>query len=342
MPKSNIVVLRPAEAGALGGKKRAEQLSAEERRTIAVTAARARWSSDTAPDVPRATHSGVLKIGDAEIPCYVLENGERILSTRGIMKSLGRSWRGRKYAGTQAPVFLEANNLKPYLPKDLGPVLVARNFKTDKGAGGEGFKAEILPVVCETYLTARDADVLTASQIEIAKTCALLVRGLSRVGVIALVDEATGYQEDRARDELHKILEAYIASELLPWTKRFPDEFFKEMFRVWGWSWPPTTNGYRGPLGPRYAGKLVRQLIYENLPPGVLQRLDEISPPDDKWQRRNRFPRALTKDIGQSHLDKLVAQMTLLFRLSDDPDGFWRQYHRAFPRSGDQMELLPS
>ena len=34
----------------------------------------------------KATHSGILKIGDAEISCYVLENGERVLSTRGMMK----------------------------------------------------------------------------------------------------------------------------------------------------------------------------------------------------------------------------------------------------------------
>src|SRR5947209_1963627 len=111
MAESNIVALRPAEAGALGGKRRAENMSPEKRRAQASAAARARWSG-LGEDMPRATHSGVLKIGDAEIPCYVLENGERVLSTRGIMKSLGRTWRGRKYAGTDHPVFLEANNIK--------------------------------------------------------------------------------------------------------------------------------------------------------------------------------------------------------------------------------------
>jgi hypothetical protein len=339
MAESNIVILNPATAGAIGGKKRAERLSPDERSAIASAAARARWSPSNS-DMPRATHSGILKIGDAEIPCYVLENGERILSTRGIMKSLGRTWRGRKYAGTQYPVFLEANNLKPFLPNALDPVLVPRIFRTDKGAVGEGFKAEILPVICEGYLKARDDDALTRTQYDVARKCEILTRGLSRVGVIALVDEATGYQEARARDDLHKILEAYIAKELLPWTKRFPDEFFKEMFRVWGWPWPPAS--YRGPQGPRYAGKLVRQVIYENLPPGVLDRLDEVSPPDEKWQRRSRLSQALTESIGQPHLDKLVAQITMLFRLSDDPDSFWRHYRRAFPRRGDQIELLPS
>lgn len=146
----------------------------------------------------------------------VLENMERILSTRGIMKSLGRTWRGRKHAGTQYPVFIEANNLKPFLPNELDPVLVPRFFRTDKGMISEGFKAEILPVICETYLRARDDEALMRAQYDIARQCEILTRGLSRVGVIALVDEATGYQEVRARDDLHKILEAYVATDTSP------------------------------------------------------------------------------------------------------------------------------
>jgi hypothetical protein len=38
-----------------------------------------------------------------------------------------------------------------------------------------------------------------------------LLRGFARVGIIALVDEATGFQRDRTKDALSKILEAYIA-----------------------------------------------------------------------------------------------------------------------------------
>src|SRR5438046_10757439 len=126
------------KAAAEGGRARAEALTATERTEIARKAAESRWA------LPRATHSGTLKIVDAELPCYVLENGERILSTRGIMKSLGRTWRGRKYAGTELPVFLEAKNLKPFISADLILVLTPRIFLTDSGMKSEGYKAEIL------------------------------------------------------------------------------------------------------------------------------------------------------------------------------------------------------
>src|SRR5437773_6822073 len=87
----------PENPKAAGGHARAEALSPEQRAEIARKAAEARWK------LPIPTHSGVLTIGDAELPCYVLGNGERVLSTRGIMKSLGRTWRGRKYSGTELP-----------------------------------------------------------------------------------------------------------------------------------------------------------------------------------------------------------------------------------------------
>ena len=220
-------------ARAAGGLARAAALSESQRKEIARKGAAARWSKE----VPRATHSGILTIGNSEIQCYVLENGDRVLSTRGIMKSLGRTWRGRKYAGTELPVFLEANNLKPFLPKDLTVVLSPKIFRTDKGATGEGFSAEILPIVCETYLSAREAEELTVPQLFIAKQCEILARGLARVGVIALVDEATGYQEVRDKMALQAILDAFLRKELAAWAKRFPDEFYEHIFRLRGWQW---------------------------------------------------------------------------------------------------------
>ena len=208
----------------------------------------------------RATHSGVLKIGNAEIPCHVLENGERILSTRGVMKSLGRRWRGRKYSGTQLPVFLEAKNLKPYISNDLDMVLTPVIFKPKTGYQSEGYRAEILPIICEIYLKAKDDNSLTPAQESIARNCEILVRALSKVGIIALVDEATGYQEVRDRIALQQILERYISKELLPWTKRFPDDFYKEMFRLKNWPYEPKSI-----KRPSVIGTYTNNIVYERL-----------------------------------------------------------------------------
>ena len=105
-----------------------------------------------------------------------------------------------------------------------------------------GYEATILADICDFILAARKAGVLNAKGSRIAERCELLVRGFSRVGIIALVDEATGYQVVRDRMELHKILEAYVSKELLPWNKRFSDEFYHQLFRLRGWSFDPETG----------------------------------------------------------------------------------------------------
>lgn len=283
----------------------------------------------------KATHSGILKIGKSQISCYVLENEERIISTRGIMKSLGRTWRGRKYPGTQLPVFLEAKNLTSFIPDDLGTVLTPKKFKTDKGAIAEGYNAEILPIVCETYLAARDEKKLTLSQEIIARNCDILMRGFARIGIIALIDEATGYQYDRDRQALFKILDAYIAKELLPWAKRFPDDYYRELFRLRGWRYAPLSVAR-----PILVGKLTNILIYDRLPPGVKEELQRKNPKETKTGRRkHKYFQFLTDNIGIPHLDKLLAITIAFMKASSNWPKFIRLFNRAIPKQGTTREI---
>ena len=74
-----------------GGKARAAKLSPEERSQIAKRGAEARWAPQT--ELPMATHGSAdqpLRIGSAEIPCFVLEDGRRVISQRGMNAALGQ------------------------------------------------------------------------------------------------------------------------------------------------------------------------------------------------------------------------------------------------------------
>lgn len=334
----------------LGGKARAAKLSPDERREIAKAGAKARWDSDLEiipPNVRKAIASGELKIGEFTIPCAVLEGGVRVISMRGMGKALGRGyggkdWRTSAEGAGQLPYFLVASSLKPHIISDVElvefePILYVAGSKS--GGIAHGIPAALIPNICDVWLKAREAGALNKSQLPVAHRAETLMRGLAHVGIIALVDEATGYQERRERDELQQILSAYICPTLLPWTEKFPKEFFKEMFRVWGWPWPASEVEYKGPLGPRYAGKLIKQIIFENLPPGVLQELERLNPADGNWQRRSRMSQLLTDKIGRPHVEKLVANMTMLFRLSDNKSQFWRHYQRALGKPV-QLDLL--
>jgi hypothetical protein len=335
----------PSALAARGGAARAAALSATERSEIARRAAAARWQAQEVSDkpaIPRATHVGDLCIGDLTIPCAVLSDGTRLLSERGVARTLGgkrggRDWQRRQEAGV--PVFLSAANLQPYVPNSLGVALSRPTiYRTPGNSVARGVPAQLLPEICDVWLKANDSDKLLDSQKPIAARAYLLMRGLATVGIIALVDEATGYQEDRGRDELSRILAAYIAKELLPWTKRFPDEFYEHMFRLRGWSYRPLSVAR-----PRFVAHLTSQLVYEKLPPGVLEELRAKNPVlDGRMRRRHRHHQYLTPDVGNPHLERQLIAVTTLLKAAPNWSAFQRMFARAFPPTGPvQQELLP-
>lgn len=281
----------------------------------------------------RAEYRGKLHVGDLDIPCFVLDDGTRVLSGRGMTGAIGMRGRGQ---GIERIATMRA--LKPYMSEELVEQLnnpIPFDGTTSRQSNPtSGYEATILLHVCETILTARDAGALRTDQEQrYGRYCEVLVRSFAKIGIIALVDEATGYQEVRARDDLHRILEAYIAKELLPWAKRFPDEFYKEIFRLKKWPYDPVKR-------PGYVGTLTNKLVYEKMPPGVLDDLRRKNPVvTPAGNRRVRHHQFLTEDIGNPHLERHIASVVTLMRVSANWPQFERMFKRAFPGPVIQGEL---
>lgn len=318
-----------------GGKARADRLSPEERRKIASQAAKARWAE--AANLPKATHMGTLKIGDAEIPCAVLSDGTRLLTQAGFLGALGRSTKpkGRSQQVTDGlPPFLATRSLKPLITQEIIDATVPIAFITTTGGKALGFKAELLPKVCDLFLEARNAGLLTMQQMPIAESSEMLVRALAKVGIVALVDEATGFQTERDRDELHRLLSAYLVEERLAWAKRFPDEFYKQVYRLKGWSWPV------GKAKTPYLGHITNDIVYERLPEGVLPKLRELNPTQEASKRRKfKHHQFLSEEVGQPDLRDHILQILPIMKISKDWKTFKRHLDVAFPKLGEQIEM---
>ncbi len=100
------------------------------------------------------------------------------------------------------------------------------------------------------------------------------------VGIISLVDEATGYQEFRQRDALARILEAFIDKELQPWVQTFPSDYYSELFRLRGLDYPTGTV-----QRPQYFGHLTNDIVYKRIAPGVLEELKTVTEKTDSADR---------------------------------------------------------
>jgi len=278
----------------------------------------------------KATHEGTLKIGDTNIDVAVLENGQRIITLTGIFKALDRPVRGTTRID-QIPTFMDAKNLQPFINEDLKRVINKVEYFDKKKKTAEGYDANILPLVADLYLQARSADSLTRSQLETAVKAEILVRSLAKIGITALVDEATGYQYEREREELQIILKQYISEELLPWQQRFPHEFYKQIFRLNGWEY--TIENLK--LKPAIVGKWTNKYIYKQLPKGILEELKKLTPRDESGKHTEHLHRRLTSDVGHPNLNNQIVSVITIMKLSKD----WKDFDRKFNNLYGQTSL---
>jgi hypothetical protein len=294
-------------------------------------------------ELHKGTKLGKLNLGGSEIECAVLQNGVRVLSQRAFTKALGAPSGGAaferraKEGVADLPIFLAYERLKPFIDEELSASLSSpiEYIPRHGGRTALGVKAELVPDVCDVWLKARDADVLSEKQKFIAKKAYLLIRGLAHVGIAALVDEATDYQYIRDKETLQQILDKYLRKELAAWAKRFPDEFYQEIFRLRGWQW----RGMKVNR-PSIVAHYTNDIVYDRLAPGLLEKLKKLNPRDERGNRPSKHHQWLTDDVGVPELGAHLTAVMALMRASTKWDTFHRAIQRAFPKKGSQ-QLLP-
>lgn len=327
---------RSAEGRAKGGAARAKSLSPAKRSEIAKKAAMTRWSEP----ILKATHGSAdhpLRIGNLEIPCYVLEDGRRVLSLGGMLKAMGMSIGSAGGGdGDRLVSFAAGKAISPFISSDLmtrmkSPV---RFQATTGGTAATGYEATILADLCDAVLAARKEGALRPQQEHIAHQCEILVRGFARVGIIALVDEATGYQKDRAKEALATILEAFIAKELQPWVKTFPADYYQELFRLRGLKYPSSSV-----KRPQYFGVLTNDVVYKRLAPGVLEELRRITPKNHEGRPKAKYFQSLTLNSGYPKLREHLGAVVAVMKLSNSYQDFIEKLDRISPRFNETIPL---
>lgn len=207
-------------------------------------------------------------------------------------------------------------------------------FTMPKGGRAYGYRAELLPVACDLYLRARQAGTLPPNQENVARQAEILVRGLAQVGIIALVDEATGYQEIRTANALAEILEAFVAKELQAWVQTFPTDYYREMFRLRGL--PFSSESVKR---PQYFGVLTNDIVYKRIAPGVLDELKRVQRIGSTGRPKDRLFQRLTTNAGYPKLREHLGSVVTLMKMSDDWQSFKRNLDRIHPKFDETMPI---
>jgi hypothetical protein len=332
-----------------GGEARAISLTAERRKEIARKAVQARWAKvrGASPDsvieiapidpnrLPLAEHKGFLNIMEVDLPCYVLDNGQRVIGRVATTEMLS----GFKYQG-DLEGYLRSQNLKPYINIDL---VVARmvSFSLPEvaqlGREVKGLSTDLLIEICRGLVAALEASQkeppevkLTPRQISMSIKASMFLVACAKTGLDALVDEATGYQEFRESDALQVKLRAYLEKEMRKWEKTFPDELWIEFGRLTNWKGTVTHR-------PKYWGHLVTQLIYEYLDSDVAVWLKENAPAPRKGQNYHQW---LSAQYG---LKKLVEHIWMVIGVAKtcyNMDELKQKMRQMFGKGSVQFEMF--
>lgn len=251
------------------------------------------------PSAPTAKWSGNLVLGHMEIPCYVLDDGRRVISRTGATDVLTD-----KLGKGNLESYIRVEPLRGYMPDNLIEQMLEFNLDGVVNKVVRGMSAEVFLELCQAYVRAlEDGALQTQRQKAIAYKAAIFLASVAKVGLLSLIDEATGYQYERTQDALQLKLRLYLEEEMRKWERTFPDELWREFGRLTRWK--GTIN-----QRPKYWGKLVMELVYEYLDPDVAEWLKKNAP---KPQHGQNYHQWLSSQYG---LRKLIEHLWMLIGMA--------------------------
>jgi hypothetical protein len=264
-------------------------------------------------------------MASVEFSCYVLDNGKRVMAQREIVRLFTGHIKGNLSR------YLEAQYLQPYLP-DRSIMDQAIHFRIPGVPNvASGYEATLLLDICDAYLRAREHGVLEGpAQLNFAKQAEIITRACAKVGIIALIDEATGYQQFRKKQELQLKLQAFIAEDMQEWARMFQDEFWFELARLEG-------VHYSARSRPLRWGKYVMAFVYDAIDSDVGKELRKKNPDPHFKQNHHQW----LKDFGRQKVHDQIERVVTIMKLCDNMDDFRAKFARVFKKTAvtEQMNF---
>lgn len=296
--------------------------------------------------IPKALYSGDVDLNGFKLTSSVLEDGRRIFSERSLatafgIKGSGAYWQKKREAKSDSaflPEYLSANYLKPFISNELREKFEGAILYLSKGGqNSTGIDATILADICDVYITAKNEGIDNKKFLVVANNAYTMLKAFAKVGIIALVDEATGYQDVRMKDELNKIfLQELLLEKAKKYEVTFPLELYKQWFRLNNWEWKIENAQKR----PGVIGTWTNQYVYDRIATGLLEQLERRNPKNDKGYRDFKHFQFLTEEVGEPKLREFFGGLMALAKANTS----WRKYiemvNMVYPKQGDQLKLI--
>lgn len=253
------------------------------------------------------------------VDCYVLEDGRSRISHRGAVAALTNDPSNEnvlsRYVGRLPD---------KYRPKSSLPAL---EIVIPDGGLAQTLDPEWFVDLLTAYADANDASALHPKQVPLARHANRLLRGLAKVGIVALIHEATGYEEIRAKGALNAYLFRLLNEDPIEWDEMFRPSLVHALCGVYKKHW----LGGRHPQWLASVNAKIYDLIIGS---AALKALRDLKVGSGIKHHQHLTPEA------RIAFRRALEHVELIARQSEaDPDDFWMRVEHELYGTGLQLRF---
>lgn len=261
----------------------------------------------------RVTHYGTVKFGEIACEAVVLNDGTRGFVQRQFAQLLGYNPKNpgnrfREFLANFAP-----NALSVKEKTEVSKVLMPHG-------GHAGFiSADVVTDMVTGVIDAAVNGTIHKQQRFAVAPCLKIQASMAKVGMNALIDEATGYQYQRAPDALQALLSKLLRQQAATWERRFHPDFYHAIYRLFGWKYAGHDQN-----PPSIVGQITYDWVYAPVMP--LAMIEELRSRKALSDKHHQW---LSAD-GLQLLEYQIRAVTVIARCSRDYKDFRNRCNAVF------------
>lgn len=269
----------------------------------------------------RSIANGDLTIAGQSVECHVLSDGRRVLDTSQAQAFLGLGAKDRHFWRSLARI--------PGLSAEIqaGPRIAF--VLPDGRSVAYGYEASFIMDVCLAYQAAFLKDALHHKQAPTARRAMSMVAAAAKVGLEALIDEATGYQKRRPGDYLRGRFSDLLRDHHDDWKRRWNDDLMDALCRLYGRRHVPGTPP------PRCLWRAEGMIYDLVIGPDVMAEVRRRNPEPEHGTNHHQ----LFRDPVQSLLGDDLRVILALAQTAATKRDFWHHMRVHYCREPLQLRL---
>lgn len=273
------------------------------------------------PTVAFGSESLKLKIGNVALVCFILDNGQRILTKNSMQKALGYDGKSDNWL---FEFLINVNRLTPVEPVILEALGKDILYTTDSSVIKHAISPNLFVEACRAIVKANADGFLYVSEQKFAKAAENIVTNIGDADIEKLIDFASGYDlfKHNHKEALIRFMQSYGNRQYPIWVRSFPDHFLSAIFAFNGWTWKDLNEK------SEKIGAYLNDIVFSRVDDRLFETLNS-SKPKMKYRKQNTQEQYLENEDLRAHTSAIVA----LIRASERNETILEQLiNKSFPK----------